>query len=352
MKITPVASPAAIQQAPQVDMKARAVAAFNAGKSSFDAPTQSASPAPQEHPVQNPSQVSVEELGAIRANTNTEASEQQTEETQQTVAEELQPKEKTPQETALSRQFAQLARQEKVLRAKQQQQDIANKAKEQALAAREAELAAKDSQYKSGYISLEQFKADPLAVMAQSGLSYDELTQQLLNQTPKDPRVEGHISRLEAKIKALEEASENGQKASIQQQEQQYNAAVRQIELDTKALVASDPAYETIKATRSVSDVVELITETYKRDGVLLSIDEAAQQVEDYLVEEALKITRIGKIKARLEQSVQAAKVDRQMPKSGQTQPAMKTLTNAASSSRKLSTKERAILAFRGELKS
>jgi len=362
MKITPVGSPHQIPVSgtPESVRTAKAVAAFNKGQSSYDKPA-AAKPQAQEHPVQDANNVSVEELGAIQATSNTEeivdstsnieaATEEGTTTTEETV-EEVTP-EAPKVDPTLSRQFAQLARQEKALRAKAQQQAQEFKAREEALKAREAALTTPVKQDLTNYISKDKFKSDPLGVLAEAGLSYDEITQQLLTQQPRDPRTEAHIARLEAKLAALEEANTTSQKTYAEQQQAQYQAAVKQIQMDAKKLVSTDPNFETIKATGSVKDVVELITQTYDKDGVLLSVEEAAQQVEDYLVEEAMKITQIDKIKKRMAASnASKPKSEVKTPATpGQTQP-MKTLTNATSSQRQLSAKERAILAFKGQLK-
>lgn len=262
--------------------------------------------------------------------------------------------EKPAVDPALSRQFAQLAKQEKALRAKAQQQQQQNqdiKAREAAVAAKEAELSGKPTFDATKYVSLEDFRANPLKVMAQTGLSYDELTQQLLNTSPTDPRTEAVISQLQAKIEALEKGQETGKQAVIEQQQQSYQAAVKQITLDAKNLVKMDPAFEAIRATNSVSDVVELITETYNKDGILLSVEDAAQQVEDYLVEEAMKLTRIGKIKSKLQQAGQPVRTDTKTQAQKIAGAPMKTLTNAAGSTRQLSVRERAIAAMEGRLK-
>lgn len=362
MKITPVNSPIAIapQGTPEHVRTAKAVAAFNKGQSSYDKPVEAVpqqSRQPEAHSI-NPNSVSVEELSAIQAPqidkgvNNEQVAIEETQELSQ--PEEVKTKAVDP---ALSRQFAQLARQEKALRAKVQQQDQALKAREQALAVREAKFSEpQQPQFDaSKYVSLEDFKANPLKVMAQTGLSYDELTQQLLNVSTTDPRTEALIGRLEAKIKALEDGAEDTKKSYAETQQQTYNAAVKQIEYDARDLVQMDPNFETIKATNSVKDVVELITRTHAKTGKILSVEEACNKVEEYLVDEALKLTRIGKIKSRLEQS-SAVKVQTQKqppkPLDRQIQPGMKTLTNAASSTRQLSAKERAVLAFKGELKS
>ncbi len=102
-------------------------------------------------------------------------------------------------------------------------------------------------------------------------------------------------------------------------------------------------------------DVVDLIEKTFKEDGILLTEDEAAQQVEDYLTEEAYKLANLKKIQKRLQTSSASTSTSATPAKSAETpkqsQP-MKTLTNAVGTSRQLTSKERAILAFKGEKQS
>ncbi len=348
MKIQPIASPAAVQQAPtnQSSAREKAINAFvNAGNTQ-----------PETQVVQNQNAISAEELGAIQTpESNEEARQEVANEDTQVEA----PKAVEPEDTPESRRFAQLAKREKQLRLQAQQ----IKQQEEQFKARQAEMEAKWAQAQqptpidaTKYIDRERFKYDPIGALAEVGVSYEELTNQLINPVQKDPRVEATISRLEAKIQELENKNQEAAKQAAERETQQYQAALRQIETDVKALVANDPNFETIKETRSTKDVVELIEQTYQKDGVLLSVEEAAQLVEDYLVEEATKLTKIGKIQAKLAQS-NASKVQataqktpaaQQQPK--QPQP-MKTLTNNNASSRQLSAKERAILAFKGELK-
>jgi hypothetical protein len=360
MKIIPVQSPGQIPTngTPESVRTAKAVAAFNKGASSFDkSAAASQQSTAQEHPVLNANAVSVEELGAIQSQV-AESSDKNTEELEASEVNEesntTPEPEKPKADPALSRQFAQLARQERALRAKVQQQAQEFKAQQDAFKAEKSAFDAKAKQYETGYVSIERFKADPLAVMAETGMSYDQLTQQLLNQQPRDPRVDATISRLEAKIKSLEEANDTNQKSYQQQQQDAYNAAVKQIQLDARNLVKSDPvAYEAISKTGSIKDVVELITETYNKDGVLLTVEEAAEQVENYLVEEGLNtVTKIDKIKNRMQMNASSNAKKAQSPTTQKQSQPMKTLTNASSSQRQLSAKERAILAFKGELKS
>jgi hypothetical protein len=351
MKITPVASPH--QVAPtQVNHQAQAAAKANAiakltGQGNQQQPQQI---------VGNQSSVGVEELGAIMPKIDTSTSSEQMELgaiTEDTKVVEPQTPPKPSEDPTLSRQFAQLARQEKALRAKVQAQERDLKAREASIAAKEAEIAQKAKQDMSDYIHKDRIKRETLTVLAEAGASYDDLTNQFLQaQQPTDPRVQATINQLQSKIQALEKASEESRKSAVDNQTAAYDAAVRQIRTDVVGLVKNDPAFEAIRATKSVNDVVELITETYKKDNVLLTIEEAAQQVEDYLVEEASKLARLTKIQKRLNTSPErgsAAPAQQKQPQPKQ-QPQMKTLTNATSSSRQLTAKERAILAFKGEL--
>lgn len=358
MKVTPVSSPAEVKQVAPTDNRAKAVAAFNR--------TAAPQANTQIHPVQNANQVAPEEMSAIRApsqqpeSTNESTPSDGTE--VQAVAEETPAVPEAPKaakDPVLEKQFQELARQERILRSRAQKQAQDIKAQQDALKAQEAALNERAKLIEQGYISKDRFKADPLGALTEAGSSYDELVQQALNQQPRDPRLDAEIKALRDEIKSLRTSNEEGQRTAQNQQAEQYKAAVKQIQLDAQALVKSDPvAYEAIAKTNSIKDVVDLIEQTYHKDGVLLSVDEAATEVENYLVEQSFKtISRIDKIKKRLSQSgasTAPAKKETQQTQSNQkqSQPTpMKTLTNAASSTRKLSARERALLAFKGELK-
>lgn len=353
MKIQPVASPHAIQTANttnNTEARARAIAKLTPVQV---APTQGQA---QEHPVQNANNISVEELSAIKGSQSTEITDVSTE----VIAEVPAKVETKVEDTPESRRWAQLARQERALRAKAQQQEQAYKAREDALKAQEAALQAKSQTDYTGYISRDQLKSNTLSALAEAGISYDALTQQIIDQSanPVNPQVQAHIARLEAQIQKLTDQSEQANKGQEQRAQEQYQAALRQIEVDTVSLVKAEAeTYEAISkmGKPAIKEVVKLIEETYKKDNVLMTVEEAAKEVEEYLVEETFKSANsINKIKNRLTQaSATQAKTDvKTQATAQQTQPKMTTLTNAAASTRRLSARERALLAFKGELKS
>lgn len=356
MKVIPVASPTLVKDlsTPDAVRTAKAVAAFNKGKSTYDksseAPTQGQA---QETPVADPNHVSPEELSAIQSSQPVDSI---TETTDTTTEEVAPPAKEEPKDPALERQFAQLARQERMLRQKAQQQDQAFKAKEAELAAREAQLSSQPTFNEKDYVKRDRLIQDALGVLESEGIAtYDQLTQRAINRQPVDPVLQHTIDELRAEITALKQTSEKSQKTYEEQQQTAYQSAIKQITADAKKLIFTNPdEYEAIVKTKSVNDIVELVEKHYKKYGEVLTVEEAAQEVENYLVDEGVSIgTNINKIKQRIQQNAQSAKSPQQtQAKPQQTQvPQMKTLTNATSSSRKLSARERALLAFKGELK-
>jgi len=250
-------------------------------------------------------------------------------------------------ETPLSAQYAQLARKEKAIRDKAQgvkAQEVAFAAEKAAWAAEKAELAAFKAQ-------IDRLDKEPLAVMAERGITYDKLTEQALNQpSAEESAMMGELKAMRAEIAALKGESETNRKSAVDQQTRAYQQAVAQIAKDAKALIDSDAAYETIKATDSTKDVVELIERTFKEDGTLLTIEEAAIAVEEYLVEEGLKFARLNKIQQKLKPATPPVAEAAPKTQGATTQQPIKTLTNAHGASRQLTAKERAVLAFKGEL--
>lgn len=332
----PLSAPAPVEGAlanSQASAKARAVAAFN----------QSA-----QAPVSNPSQVSPEELSAVRQGQNSTIEVASSEEAPQNP-----PAKAPPEETQLSAQYAQLARKEKALRTQAMQM----KQQTEAFAAREAAIKAKESELQGNgnFIPKERLTADTLRVLEEAGIDYEQVTQMMLNAPSQEARQQAQvIAKLEAKLAALEEGQNKVTKSFEDNQKNQYTQAVTQIRNEAKHSVYTNADYETIKETNSVEDVVELITKTFEADGVLLTVEEACKAVEEHLYEEAFKLTKLSKIQKRLNSAAgataPATTSGKQADATGK-QSAMTTLTNKVGSSRPLSARERGILAFKGELK-
>ncbi len=346
MKIQPIATPAVAiapagtNSSTAQDARARAIARLT-----------------DQSPVQNQNAIAPEELGAITATSGQNHSD---EEIQAQTAEvdsstEVVEEPAKPVEEPLSAQHLALIRREKALRAQAQKQEQAYKAREQALIEREAQLAKPSAPDYSNHVSKDQIKQNALQVLADAGVSYEELTQQILNQSPVDPRAEARAAALEAKIAKLEQAAEDAKKSQATAQDEQYKAALLQIESDVQEMVDAGDDYEMIKVTNSTKDVVDYIEAHFKKTGKVMDSEMAAQRVEEYLLEEAEKLAKTKKMIKRLTPATSTqAPVTQAQTASAMSQkqvPQMKTLTNTNSSSRQMTARERALLAFRGELK-
>lgn len=265
------------------------------------------------------------------------------------------PDEATPvaPEKALSPQYAALARKEKAIRSQVQQLKAREAAQAATLQAREEAIAAREAKAQAALDLESRLDSDPLSVLAERGVSYDKLTQLALNPPSEQDQA---IKELKAEIAKLKGDVDGSKKTFEDQQTNSYKQAVNQIYQDAKTLVSKDPQFETIRTTGNVRDVVRLIERTFKEDGLLLSVEEAAAEVENHLFEEGMKITKVKKFQQQYKTTPSAAPatpaqdVTKQVPK--QQQQGIKTLTNAMSATRPLTAKERAVLAFKGELKS
>jgi len=356
MKLTPVTGPGAVRDlsTPEHVRTQRAVEAFKKGSPlKAEAPTTGNI---QETPVADPNNISAEELSALNVQSEPIAEEQelQADSDNSTDVEVTEP-EKPKEDPALSRQFAQLARQERALRAKQQQLDQAHKAREAALIEREKALEGRSNFNPDDYIPKSRLKQDALSVLEAEGITYDQITERAMNRQPVDPVLQNTIEDLKAQIQELKAKTSTVEKSYQEQQTNSYQAAIKQINADAVALVKANPVeYEAIHKTGTVKQVVKLIEDTFNKDGILLTVEEAAQEVENYLVEENYKMaSNIDKIKKRMATAnASQSKSEVKTQASKAVTPGMKTLTNATASSRQLSAKERAILAFKGELKS
>lgn len=190
----------------------------------------------------------------------------------------------------LSAKFAALARKEKAIRQRQEEIGRFQAEKEQM----SKELADLRS-YK------QRFESDKLGFLNEQGVTYDQLVQLAVNPADKN------MTTMQQQIKQLEDTikkqNEDFQKGAETQREQ----ALRQISADVTSLINSDPQYETVKEMNAGEAITQLISTTYDEDGILLTTEQAAKQVNDYLVSEAERIAGIPSIKKRLQPATPVA---------------------------------------------
>lgn len=339
MNVVPKGSPLPTgAPSPAQEARARAIAKLTGGTESIRA---------AEQPVPNATKVAPEEMTALSQPSETKYKEESADTDPPASAAPEADAPKAEKEDPLSSQYATLARKERALR-NQVQQFKAEQEKFKAEQARLAQTPAAPEIDMGRYVDRDRLKSDPLAVFAEAGLSYDEIVEQVLNQQNfrTDPRISAQMEKLEAEVRLAREEAKALRDAQENNQQQTYKQAVAQIRSDAAKLAFTDPNFEMIKATNSVNDVVELIEETFKADGTLLSVEEACQAVEDHLLEEAMKLSKVKKLQQRL-----AAPAAPQKPANKSEQPqTQKTLTNSMNAPKLMSARDRAIAAMQGKI--
>lgn len=225
----------------------------------------------------------------------------------------------------LSPQFAALAKQRRALQTERAAFEAERKSFEE-----QKNGATHDSSLR------ERLKSNPLVTLLEEGVTYDQLTEQILaDQSGVNPQ----IAELKAEIKALKE----GVDKTLSDREANTEAQViAEMTREAQELVSQGDDYELVRETGNVPEAIKLIKEVYKREGKILDVSEALSLIEDELINESLKVANYKKVQAKLQPQPQQIV-------GGQRQ--MRTLTARDGVSMPLTAKQRAMAAFNGTLK-
>lgn len=230
--------------------------------------------------------------------------------------------------------------------------EIAQRAKADREAQRkwQAERDAWESQ-KSGFISLEDLKKNPLQYMDKAGVTYDQLQNDA--KIAVDP-VQSELMKVKAKLAEYENKFKSYDENQTKVTEGQRVAATKQIVYETEK-IAEAPEYEVLRAfgEEGYQEVAKKILEHYDTTGKLMDVADAVKAVNAEYTEE-LK-TRFGSLslfKTATGQSVEA--LSKPTAQATQQQTQARTLTNSMTpaGTRKFTAnerRERAIRVMRGE---
>lgn len=231
----------------------------------------------------------------------------------------------------------------------QRQLQIKLQQDQQVLEQQKAEFAKKDAEYQTNYVTKDRLKTDLVGVLTELGYDSKMLSEAFQSQPVA---VDMEIRALKQKIASMEAAASKTTEDLKQDKQGQYESAINKIRADVKQLVKTDANFETIKELAAEEEVVAFIKETFEQGftdkegteypkGYVFSNVEAAQLIEERLVEESLRRANLTKVKQKL-----APVTDepiKQIPTTNNKQTP-KTLTNTMSTSsntKSLSTAER-----------
>lgn len=232
----------------------------------------------------------------------------------------------------LSPQFAALAKAKRALQVKERE-----------LVQREEALKAQNPAGNEDLIA--KLKANPLSVLQEAGVSYDQLTEAILsNQSGNSPE----LASLKLEIKALKEGLD---KQFSERDELAEKQVLTQMKREADLLVADGEQFEAIREAKAQQAVVDLIHRTWKETGEVMEVSEAAELVENQLIDEALPFARIKKIQSRLSPAQEQAQQEQQIQAPKPNTKVMRTLTNRDGARPITDRRARAMAAFNGLLK-
>lgn len=216
-----------------------------------------------------------------------------------------QPKEEPkPKEDMTAAKFAALSRKEKQAREER----------------KKAEMLAKEAEEKLS--KLKQLESDPLSVLESLGITYDKLTNMQLDrlegkQPEKDPAKEIE-NKIDAKIAELKQEQLHKEEEGI------INGFKEHI---NEFLDDNKDNYQLISTYGNTQDVYDVIDLHFAKTGKILEVKEAADLVENYLEEQAMKLVQTAKLKAKLGLKDTSAASTRPVNGSGENNSV--TLTNS-----------------------
>lgn len=192
------------------------------------------------------------------------------------------------------------------------------------------------SQQKSGHsaIDVSRLKSDPMSVLLENGVTYDQLTQAIIN-----GQGNSEVNALKAEIDSLRKGVDQ---KFLDQNTQAEQQVLTEMGRDIDRLTYSGDEYEFVRATRSKPKVLDLIKRTYRATGEVLDVPEALRLVETELYKDANRLTKLKKMQGFLSPPPQ--QMQRQST-------GMRTLTNRDTAQVPLSARARALAAFYGQLK-
>lgn len=222
-----------------------------------------------------------------------------------------QPTKVDPRFSALARKEAELHRQREAMKA---EKDAIRQAHAQVVAFEEAKQAA---------------KRDPLAALEALGLTYEQITEQMLN--GKQPTASAEVAQVREELQRLrveQEASRaKAEAAAAARLQAEQQAIIEEARTSAVAHVEANASrYELTTINNAATLVPQVREQHFARTGQLLTIEQAADLVEKHFEGIADRVAKAQKVQTKLQQ--------RAAPAPAATPPAaQRTLSNALTAS-------------------
>lgn len=186
--------------------------------------------------------------------------------------------------------------------------EMADRKRKQSLDQREKDLAEKLAKAEKFDQLQAKLTAKDYSAADELGMNYDEYTKYLLDkqagENPEEQRYRKLEDRLSASEKALEEK---------ELREYETNQSLWKQEISK--LVTENEAFSTIKELGAEAIVLQHVNDSFEEDGIELTAEQAAKEIEDELVKRAEKFASVSKIKQKFEAPAQKLGPPKTAPK-------------------------------------
>lgn len=154
---------------------------------------------------------------------------------------------------------------------------------------------------------------DPKSFLADAGLDLDTIVRAYLDEGPTpdvlmrdmEQRSRSEVEEIRAELKKLREEQTQKEQAAQQAQMQQAAHALRN---EIEQTLRSDPdKFELTIAQGQEGEVYELMRLAYQQNGTVLPVAKAAEMIEDFLFDQAKKMTSAKKLASLFKPQEQAA---------------------------------------------
>lgn len=193
----------------------------------------------------------------------------------------IEPAVQQEESVTLSPKISALARKEQAQR--KREQDFLQREKSFEAKLADAE---KYSQLKAKLAAKDYSAADEL------GMTYDEYTQYLVDKQAAVNPEEQRYRKVEEEISSLKKAQE-------EQTAKEYQANQSLWKQEIAKVVSENDEFSTIKELKMESAVLQHVNDSFDEDGIELTAEQAAKEIEDALVARAEKFASVPKIKNR-----------------------------------------------------
>ena len=199
--------------------------------------------------------------------------------------------------------------------------DIGKQQADQKLAGKLAQIVSRDKKLQAQKVALREpmqkvaayeaalakAKEDPLSFLEHVGLSYEDITERIINRGSPETALQDQVTNLTKRLSDREEVERQNEKAAIAAQQvavvDGYKAEISDY-VDQNA-----ETFELVKATPNAIDLIYQVTaDFYAENQRILTAEEATTLVENHLEEQATKLLALKKIKSKVAPAATAVK--------------------------------------------